>query len=182
VKVRCIEAALELGWTLQEGASAPGSAFTIERTPDGISVRRDRRLLVVEDGSADLYVVAPAQLMLEIKARPDVGTKAQAQFEQMILDIRRVAQRPNMALLFVFDADIYSSFSGERLELRGRPSVHRPWFTARFPRFADVVGNGLVLREVEAEGAQLALGFFRVTNPLGLPRVLVVGARTDATF
>lgn len=177
-----MESALSLGWTLQEGASAPGSAFTIQQLPDGLSIRRERRQLVVEDGSADLYVIAPIQMMLEIKARPDVGTKAQAQFEQMMLDVRRVAQHRSMALLFVFDPDIYTSFSGERLQVRGRPSAYRPWFNERFPRYAEVVAQTELLREFEAEGAHLALGFFPVVNPLGQPRVLAVGARVDAAF
>lgn len=160
IKVRAIESALDLGWTLQEGAPAPGSAFTIRTGEIGITISRELRRLTVLDGSADMYVIEPFEMMLEIKARPDVGSKAHAQFEQIMLDINRVATTPKMALLFVFDQDIYSSFSGERSSAKGRPSLHKNWSNAIFPRYADVLELEKLNRQTNLAGSAIEFYLF----------------------
>ena len=182
IKVRAIESALDLGWTLQEGAPAPGSAFTIRTGAEGIKISRELRRLTVLDGSADMYVIEPFEMMLEIKARPDVGSKAHAQFDQIMPDITRVAAIPKMALLFVFDQDIYSSFSGERSSVEGRPSTHKNWFNSIFPIYSDILEYGKLSRHTKLDGNAIEFLFISIKNPIGANRILVVGARSDAEF
>jgi hypothetical protein len=182
VKVRTLEAALDLGWVVQEGAPSPGSAYAITKTVNGVEVVKSLRRLSVADGSADLYITQPIELMLEIKTRPDIGTKAQAGFQQMKLDVRRVSQHKSMALLFLFDRGMYGSFCGENKDGRGRPSVEKDWFTNLFPSHPDVVAVSDVTVEASADGAPLSLWFCAMPNPIGPKRILVLGARTDALF
>ncbi len=83
IKVRCIEAGLSLCWIAQEGAgrSPVGDVadFLVEK--DGlISWQRAERLMRPLTGSCDVTFVSPVRMSLEIKARPDFGTKSQAQF------------------------------------------------------------------------------------------------------
>ena len=105
VKVRAMEVALKRGWKLQEGAgNAPsGSIADFLSLEQGLPVwERGPRTLSLTSGSADLTVVAPIRAMMEIKARPDYGTKSQAQFQEMECDVERVAGAADVAFLFVF--------------------------------------------------------------------------------
>lgn len=185
VKVRCIEAALNLGWTVQEGAgnSPSGPVADFASTRDGaILWRRGPRRLALTDGSADVAIVDPFEMMLEIKARPDYGTKAQAQFQEMEADVARVAKDRRAAFLFVFDPRIYLSFSGEKRETRGRPPVAAHWFTANFPPAAVVAKGGHFSVMAERDGNGIAMEFLTLPFEVGSSRVVAVGARTDSAF
>jgi len=183
IKVRCLEAALALGWTVQEGAG---------RGPDGdvadyavltsgrVVWRRAPRRLRLHEGSSDLAIVDPFEMLLEIKARPDHGTKSQAQFQQMDADVSRVAQSPQCALFFVFEPRIYLSFSGEKSEGRGRPAVAADWFTNIFPRLAAIPYEQWLMVEAHRDSNDLLLGFARCRHPSAADTITVIGARRDS--
>jgi hypothetical protein len=184
IKVRCIEAGLSLGWTIQEGAG---------RRPDGdvadyavkrngkIVWHRATRKLRLEDGSSDVAVVDPFEMLLEIKARPDYGTKSQAQFQQMDADVERVAKNPKCALFVVFDPRMYLSFSGEKTEARGRPAVASEWFVGSFPKLEKVPYDHCLLRLVPRGPTKLLLGFRRCRHSSSGDTITVFGAREDSS-
>lgn len=64
----------------------------------------------VPDGSGDLTVTKPFVGYLEIKTRPDLGSKAQAAFKGITDDLDRIANSTDGAFLFAFDEKIYASF------------------------------------------------------------------------
>lgn len=182
VKIRCIEAALDLGWTVQEGAgnSPSGPVADYASGRDGAVLwRRGPRRLALANGSADVAVVEPFEMMLEIKARPDYGTKAQAQFQEMDADVARVAQNRHCAFLFVFDPKIYRSFSGEKRETRGRPAVAPHWFTGTFPPASAVGRPGGYSVTAARDGATVVMAFIEMAET---SRIVVAGSRVDATF
>jgi hypothetical protein len=121
-------------------------------------------------------------MLLEIKARPDYGTKSQAQFQQMDADVARVAQHRECAFLFVLDPKIYLSFSGEKTETRGRPAVAAGWFTATFPPIASIPTRGYRVLESERDAAQIEVAFTAIASGSGCNRILALGCRSDASF
>jgi len=183
IKVRCAQAALDLGWELQEGAgNAPsGPVADFARASAGqIQWTRGPRRAQLPQGSADLCVVSPFTLFLEIKARPDFGTKSQAQFQEMDADVSRCAQHTNVALFFIFDSKIYLSFSGEKTETRGRPAVAAEWFNRYFPKLTQIpVGLWLSLEAVR-DGEALSLHFQKTEHSPS--HILVLGGRRDTVL
>jgi hypothetical protein len=185
IKIRAAEAALSLGWTIQEGAgtSPTGPVADYAALRNGVITweRGDRRLQLPE-GSSDLAVVEPFEMFLEIKARPDYGTKAQAQFQEMDADVARISHYTQCALLFVFDPKIYLSFSGEKREVRGRPAVANAWFIRTFPPLDAVVQAHSLDVKGFRDGARLDMTFRAIPFVGGTSRVVVLGSRQDASF
>lgn len=183
VKVKALHAALDLGWTVQDGSSGAGQMHTLSRLHgQPIKLASSPRVLNVAEGSADLYVTAPVQMMLEIKTRPDFGSKETAQFAFILEDVERVASTPNTAFLFCFDQRLYRAFSGERADPRGRPALSSQWFHDNFIGYDEVVGNALTDTTATANGVQLDLQFHPVPGGVTGTRVIVVGARSDSSF
>jgi hypothetical protein len=145
IKVRCAEAAMSLGWTLQEGVGNKGLADFANLVDGHVTWQRGQRLLSAADGSADLAIVSPFKVILEIKARPDHGTKSQAQFEQMDMDVARVSSDLACALFFVFETKSYRSFSSEKMENRGRRALTSKWFNDCFPKLTSISSTESVL-------------------------------------
>jgi hypothetical protein len=187
IKVRCAEVALGLGWTIQEGAGhspyGPVADYASIRA-GRVEWQRQSRRLKLSEGSADLAVVDPFEMLLEIKARPDYGTKSQAQFQQMDPDVARVAGNSQCAFLFVFDPKIYLSFSGEKSERRGRYAVAHRWFVGSFPKIAQLVSDQWITIEAPRnEGSPpICMIARRCSHPYGDATILVLGWRSDARF
>jgi hypothetical protein len=119
-------------------------------------------------------------MLLEIKARPDHGTKSQAQFQQMDADVARVAQHPECALFFVFDQRIYRSFSNEKSETRGRHAVAADWFRGCFPLLAEIATDRWLIRYADRDLAKITLAFKLATHTRADDTILVIGARGDS--
>lgn len=187
VKVRCAETALALGWTVQEGAgqSPYGPVADYAFMDSGvIKRRRQSRRLSLAEGSTDLAIVDPFELLLEIKARPDWGTKSQAQFQQMDADVSRVAANQKCAFFFVFDPKIYLSFSGEKIETRGRNAIAADWFVRNFPKFDEIPSNRWFQREAirDPQSPSVSLVAQRCAHDRSNETILILGWRNDATF
>jgi hypothetical protein len=185
IKVRVMEVALSLGWVLQEGAGGPANAPVADYLwMEGGELRRKRilRLLRLIGGSCDFTVVAPHGFMLEIKARSDVGTKSQAQFEEMGCDVRRVASEQGVGFLFVIDEKVYLSFSGDKNETRGRPAKFGAWFNEHFPRVADLVSGEITSVSAIYEGVPLELRLWVQQPSPQCKRFIVAGCRKDVPF
>lgn len=187
VKVRCMETALALGWTIQEGAgqipSGPIADFGV-MVSGTIRWSRASRRLTVSDGSADLSIVAPYEILLEIKARPDWGTKSQAQFQQMDADVARIASNPQCAFFFVFDPNIYRSFSGEKIEKRGRNAVASSWFIENFPKVDAIPSNEWLHIEASRDRQPPPISMIarRCSHTRSNDTVFILGWRSDASF
>lgn len=187
IKVRCVETALALGWTIQEGAGqspyGPVADYAVMDS-EGIKRWRDYRRLSLADGSTDLAIVDPLELLLEIKARPDWGTKSQAQFQHMDADVSRVVANPKCAFFFVFDPKIYMSFSGEKTETRGRSAVAAHWFVSHFPKIDAIPRNRWLQLEAirDTQSPPLSMIAQRCEHDLSNETILVLGWRNDATF
>ena len=180
LKVRAIEVALERGWTLQEGAgnTPSGSIADFLSLEQGLPVwTAGPRKLALASGSADLTVVAPIRAMLEFKARPDYGTKSQAQFQEMECDVERAAGAANVAFLFVFDEKIYRSFSGQKTESRGRPAKADKWFVANFPAASEIPIGGYLERKASRAGIPMALTFWMQSVRPSCTRIVALGMR-----
>lgn len=185
IKVRCIEAGLSLGWTAQEGAgrSPIGDvADFLTETHGLLCWHRGPRRRRLQVGSSDVTFVSPVSMSLEIKARPDFGTKAQAQFGEMQCDVERAATTPDTAFLFVFDPKIYLSFSGGKTETRGRPAKAADWFIRNFPPLNEVVAREFLESEVAYNDQRLSLAFWARKEGNLVSGVIAVGARVDSTF
>lgn len=180
IKVRCAEAALDLGWTLQEGVGNKGVA-DFARIIDG-KVRWDRgsRMLFAPEGSADLAVVAPFSVLLEIKARPDHGTKSQAQFGQMDEDVARVARDPLCAFLAFFEMKAYRSFSAEKQESRGRRALMAEWFNRNFQKAASIPADAWLNVDAERGDTMLSLLFRKAPHTGADETILVLGCQKHA--
>lgn len=187
IKVRCAETALALGWTIQEGAghSPKGPVADYASMDSGvIKWWRQPRKLSLAEGSADLAVIDPIEMLLEIKARPDWGTKSQAQFQQMDEDVTRIATNPKCAFFFVFDPKIYLSFSGEKLETRGRNAVANDWFVSSFPKVNAIPSNQwLQIAAIRvAESPPISMIAQRCSHHSSNETILILGWRSDARF
>ena len=53
-------------------------------------------------------------------------------------DIQRVENLKRSVFVFVFDPQIYKSFSDEKFETRGRKAIANEWFNTYFPKIADI--------------------------------------------
>lgn len=183
VKVRCAEAALSLGWTLQEGSgnTLTGPMADYASMENGrVAWLRGPRECQLPEGSSDLAVVRPFKMFLEIKTRPDHGTKSQAQFQAMDADVARIAQNRECALLFIFEPVIYASFSGEKTERRGRPPVAAGWFTSCFPSASTVPRSSWYPITASRDSATLNMAFRTCPHTAGEDTILVIGSRSDS--
>lgn len=183
VKVRCAEAALSLGWTLQEGSrnKPTGPMADYATMLNGrVAWRRDPRKIQLPEGSSDLAVVSPFEMFLEIKTRPDHGTKSGAQFQDMDADVARIAQNRQCALLFIFEPVIYASFSGEKTERRGRPAVADNWFTTCFPSASEIPRNRWYSITASRDSATLNMAFRTCPHTAAEDTILVIGSRSDS--
>ena len=185
VKIRLMEAALSLGWTLQEGtgdAAGKKTADIIRLTPGSLKWKRSSRVMQLPAGSADLAILKPIQGFVEKKTRPDIGAKARAQFDEMIEDVDRVATNAACSFFFVLDEKIYRSFSGEKRERRGRPSSNSDWFIKHFEPETKLADPGWFWSTISRRDTPISLGTRRFRTVGGFVRTLVVGARDDSVF
>jgi len=182
-KVAVANALLELGCELQEGSYASRQERGI-KTPladfvqlvDGVvRWRRGDRQLALDDGSTDITIVWPIRLQLELKTRPDHGTKSQAQSQELVADIDRVRTTPGVAFLFVFDEKIYRSFSGMKTEARGAPSEFAGELAMLFPAIGGLSPNIPTILTKDWRGQSLCLICYRQELESGIHRVLVAG-------
>jgi hypothetical protein len=178
VKVRCMEAALSLGWTIQEGAGVSGKVRVADYASFAngrVSWVRGMKRLSLQYGSADVAVVDPIEIFVEIKCRPDRGTKSQAQFSEMDADVARVASTPNCIFISLFDEKVYRSFSNSKVESRGRRSLLHGWFHECFPTSTDISEEAWTNRIVDRGGVGLALQFRRFRSGGGDEITMVLG-------
>lgn len=182
MRVRCMETALELGWTIQEGSTNPGTA-EILTTKDGTPhwQRRERRFELAQ-GSYDVCVVDPCVILFELKCRPDHGPKANAQFMEILPDVERVSLVKNSAFIFLFDPKIYRSFTGEKSSTTGRPPKGHEWFNGAFESANTRPRAGCGRKIVPFNSVDLCLGFWHVDPEASASRILVCGHRSDAEF
>lgn len=180
IKIRCAEAALQLGWTLQEGVGNKGVADFARMVDGNVEWSRSARTLFAQEGSSDLAVVAPFSMLLEIKARPDHGTKSQAQFEQMDADVGRVAADATSAFFMLFETKAYRSFSAEKEEGRGRRALMAGWFNRHFPKIASVPTAEWLEVVAERVGTNLSMLFQRAVHPGADDTILVLGCQQEA--
>jgi hypothetical protein len=188
IKVRCIETALSLGWTIQEGAGQSrthaAADYAFMETEKNIKWERRPRRLLLDEGSSDIAIVEPFELLLEIKARPDRGTKSQAQFQQMDADVARIASNPKCVFFFIFDPRIYRSFSGEKIEMRGRNAIAAQWFVRNFPKLETIPLNRWLHIEAIRDTPTTPISMIaqRCAHSLSEETILVLGWRRDASF
>lgn len=180
IKVRCAEEALSLGWTLQEGVGNKGTADFANLIDGHVAWQRGRRLLSAAEGSADLAIVSPFEVIMEIKGRPDHGTKSQVQFEQMDMDVARVSFDPRCALFFVFETESYRSFSFERMESGGRRASTSKWFNECFPKLPSISSTEWLDVEAMRAEKRLSLSFRCCQHTRPDQTILVVGCQAEA--
>lgn len=182
VKVRCMEAALYLGWTLQEGAGVAGKirvADYASLTGGRVSWVRGTKRLSLEHGSADVAIADPFELFIEIKCRPDRGTKSQAQFGEMDADVERVSSMSNCLFIFLFDQKAYRAFANCKMEARGRRALLHGWFHGCFPKASDIAREAWTNRIADRGGVDLALRFRRFQSGGGDEITMVLGCRAN---
>jgi len=112
-------------------------------------------------------------MLLEIKARPDHGTKSQAQFQEMDADVARAASNPLCALLFVFETKAYRSFSLEKEDNRGRYALAADWFNQYFPKLSMIPSSEWLAIEAPRGSSRLNL-WFRQSTPQKFDKVIFV--------
>ncbi len=186
-KVEVANALLDLGCQLQEGTyrdllrhGQKIKQADYVKIVDGqvIWQRADRRVVSAE-GSTDITVVLPIELQLELKTRPDHGTKSQAMFNELIPDIERVSETPHVAFLFGFDQKIYRSFSGAKTHGRGGKSNHSEDLANFFPKSDGMSENILFEASRYWKGKALNLVCMKQVQQSGISRVFVSGIRVD---
>lgn len=123
-KVEVLRTALSLGYHVQEPSPRPSRVF--EASPSGSdgswpSWAETDRVVRVTKGSCDLMLRRDdGHLLLELKCRPDQGSKAQAAMRELRGDLERVEQDGRFVFLAVFDEKLYRSFSDGKKDRRGR--------------------------------------------------------------
>jgi hypothetical protein len=136
LKVETMRTLLTLGYTLQEGAPRADVAHFASPGTERLDVPRwtvGPRMVRVADGSSDIVILRDgAYRQLELKTRCDHGAKSGAATREIAADLVRVAQSDEFTFVGVFDGDIYRSFSGDKIERRGR-KASIPGLTAVFP-------------------------------------------------
>lgn len=180
VKIRCLETALSLGWTIQEGVGNSGIADYATLVAGRISWSRRGRIAQLPSGSSDVAIVKPFTLLLEIKTRPDHGTKSQAQFQAMDEDVTRVASLSQTAFFFLFGKKAYLSFSGEKIETRGRKSFASEWFTKWFVPIDEIPSDQWLSKVAPRSDTEVCLEFRRCQHDRTDDSILVIGARRDS--
>lgn len=123
-KVQVLRTALSLDYRIQEPSSRATRVYEASPSgPDGSWphwVESDRAVRIA-NGSCDLMLRrGDRHLLVELKCRPDQGSKAQAAMRELRGDLERVGQDGRFVFLSVFDEKIYRSFSGGKEERRGR--------------------------------------------------------------
>ncbi len=192
-KICVLRTALSLDYTVQEPSSRRAVVF--EAAPSGSdgswpTWSEAPRTIRVANGSCDLMLRrGRLHLMVELKCKPDQGSKAQAGMGEMRADLVRTGKDPRFIFLSVLDEKIYRSFSASKTERRGRKSSI-PELKAVFPPMKDLplgeatevtrsaVGHVLrfwLLRQRVEEPAQLVSAPGK--RPLTIERVLVLGRR-----
>ncbi len=182
LRVRCLETALELGWTIQEGSTNPGTAEILTKKQGVYNWQRSPRKFELDQGSYDVCIVQPCVMLLELKCRPDHGPKANAQFMEILPDVERVSTVRNSAFIFLFDPNIYRSFSGEKNSVNGRPPKGHTWFNNVFESINTTQSAGYRTKIVPFNAIDMCLGFWHVDLGSSSSRVLVCGHRMDAEF
>jgi hypothetical protein len=182
LKVCLMETLLDLGFTLQEGCPVKGQAWYIRREPGpGGSPRlvreRGARTVFCEGGSSDVVTIRSGIVrQYELKTRTDNGTKSGAATPEICADLDRVASREGFVFLSVLDEGIYRSFSGDKVERRGRKLVHGA-MGSMFPAI-DLLPEGTLLWvRVIHDGTPMRFGLLRRDVEGAGRRVLVIGAR-----
>ena len=173
IKVRLIEAALSLGWTIQEG-SAAGGVDTASVSNGKLSWINHCRALYYPNSVTTVTIERPFRLAIEIKSRSDHGSKNVSRFEHMYADIEQTSRDPLRAFLFIFDLGIYRSFSGDKTSKRGRPSKHGDFFLTYFPPALSLSDSWRAIQ------TSINLQIFARTFPctaLNTQRIIVVGAQ-----
>lgn len=177
LKVQVMATLLSLGYSLQEGAPRADMAHFAAPTPgmpDVPSWTTRPRLVRLPDGSSDVVALRDAGYrQFELKTRCDHGTKSGAATAEIAADLARVARSDEFTFIGVFDGEIYRSFSGDKIETRGR-KASVPELTAIFPP-ADRLQSGVVHRcEFPFEDTDFTALLVRQDVPGNGVRVIVV--------
>ncbi len=143
-KCEVLNSLLNIGCTIQEGR--PGSDKPPQADYGRMDGEKSRSLiwdtsdrqLVFEKGSIDAAIVEPFACMFELKTRSDKGTKAQAAHDELACDMDRITEDRRVVGVFVFDRNIYRSFSGDKTETRGRKS-NTPEMASFFSKVEEVL-------------------------------------------
>jgi hypothetical protein len=190
-KVAVANALLHMGCELQEGSYASRQdkgvkialADFVKMEGERFCWRRGDRVLSLDAGSTDVTVVCPTQLQLELKTRPDFGSKSQAQHNEIVADIDRVSTTAGVAFLFVFDEKIYRSFSGKKTETRGAPSKFSEELATLFPPIQSIAENTPITNRDRAwRSRDLLLACYRQDLPTGIHRIFVAGVRAEQSL
>lgn len=180
-KVCVMRTLLRAGHRLQEGAPIAGVAWFAEDRGDLVPAwTRARRRVTCDGGSSDVVAIRDGVArQFELKTRSDHGSKSGAATGELLADFERVAGRDGFVFLAAFDEGIYRSFSGAKVERRGRKAAN-PGMTAMFVPI-DRLRSGRIEWSTHAVGAgALEFAALRQDLPGGARRVLVIGARAPA--
>jgi hypothetical protein len=143
-KIEVLRTALSLGYRIQEPSPRADRVFEASPSgPDGSWPMWSEapRIARVTKGSCDLVLRDDAgYLLVELKCRPDQGSKAQAAMGELRGDLERVVGDPRFMFLSVMDEQIYRSFSGDKSERRGRKASERDLVNL-FPSIDSLVGD-----------------------------------------
>jgi len=191
-RVSCIKLGLRMGWIVQEGAQNQHNPKG-GRTPradylswhDGhLHWERGERVVSIAEGSCDMVIVKPFQMMIECKTKPDIGTKSLVQFDSIFEDVRRVAGNRECAFLFVFDEGLYRSFSDEKEDNRGRkpsPAAAR-WFYNCFPKLGTLMAEGSIAFHALVDDVDIDMQSWFQRHSPHHSRVICAGGRSDASW
>ena len=191
LKICCVKAALSLGWKLQEGARnrrARGGGMEdmadyLWLTDGILKSKRDVRTLAIANGSTDVTVVEPHELFLELKTRPDLGAKSLAQYEEISKDIERVSLKRRCAFLFVFDKQLYRSFSNDKDTYAGRPpGESSAWFHQYFPQLGNLTPASPKSIGCQFGDKVIEMNFWLQKLPNNRRRIICMGARKDSAW
>ena len=181
-KVEVMRALLSLGYSLQEGAPRADMAHFASPTPgapDMPSWKSGPRLVRVEDGSSDIAALqGSGYRQFELKTRCDHGSKSGAAVAEIAADLERVARSSEFTFFGVFDGGIYRSFSGDKIERRGR-KASMPALTAVFPPADKLVAGQVHRCGFPFQGTPLTALLIRQDVPGNGLRVLVTVDRED---
>ena len=177
LKVEIMRALLSLGFTPQEGSPRANHAHFASPTPGAPDVpawTSGTRLIRVPDGSSDIVAIKDGGFrQLELKTRCDHGSKSGAATAEIAADLARVAQSDEFTFVGAFDGGIYRSFSGDKVERRGRKATMTE-LTSALPPAGDLRTGVVHSCTFNLSGCRFEANLIRQDVPGNGIRVLMV--------